>query len=65
MPIAAACGHNRKPFPSYNAYTLIETSKLNDAGPPAWPTDKRDHIAEHKVKRIDELLPWRLAEPSA
>jgi transposase len=63
--IAAACGHNRKSFPSDNAYTLIETSKLNDADPQAWLTDVRDRIAEYKINRIDDLVPWRYAEPSA
>jgi transposase len=46
------------------AYTLIETAKLNGVDPQAWLTDVLDRIAEHKVNRIDELLPWRYAEPS-
>jgi transposase len=40
------------------AYTLIETAKLNNIDPQAWLTDVLSRIAEHKINRIDELLPW-------
>jgi transposase len=40
------------------AYTLIETAKLNKIDPQAWLTDVLGRIAEHKINRIDELLPW-------
>jgi hypothetical protein len=40
------------------AYTLIETAKLNGVDPQAWLTDVLGRIAEHKINRIDELLPW-------
>ena len=43
------------------AYTLIETAKLNDVDPQAWLTDTLSRIADHKINRIDELLPWRHA----
>jgi len=46
------------------AYTLIETVKLNGLDPQAWLTDVLGRIAEHKINRIDELLPWRYAETS-
>jgi hypothetical protein len=39
------------------AYTLIETAKLNDVDPQAWLTDVLSRIADHKINRIDELLP--------
>jgi transposase len=39
-------------------YTLIETAKLNSFDPQAWLTDTLSHIADHKINRIDELLPW-------
>ena len=39
------------------AYTLIETEKLNKIDPQAWLTDALSRIAEHKINRIDELLP--------
>ncbi len=44
------------------AYTLIETAKLNGVDPQAWLTDVLGRIADHKITRIDELLPWRYAE---
>lgn len=40
------------------AYTLIETAKLNGVDAQAWLTDVLARIADHKIKRIDELLPW-------
>ena len=47
------------------AYTLIETAKLNGVDPQAWLTDTFARIAEHKVTKLDELLPWRYAKTSA
>jgi transposase len=43
-------------------YTLIETAKLNGVDPQAWLTDTLARIADHKINRIDELLPWRYAQ---
>lgn len=39
-------------------YTLIETAKLNNVDPQAWVTGTFDRISDHKINRIDELLPW-------
>ncbi len=39
-------------------YNLIETAKLNGVDPQAWLTDTPSRIADHKINRIDELLPW-------
>ncbi len=47
------------------AYTLIETAKLNGVDPQAWLTDVLGRIAEHKITKLDELMPWRYAETSA
>lgn len=47
------------------AYTLVETAKLNNVDPQAWLTDVLCRIAEHKITRIDELLPWRYAAKAA
>jgi hypothetical protein len=47
------------------AYTLIETAKLNGVEPQAWLTDTLARIADHKITRIDELLPWRYAASAA
>jgi len=44
------------------AYTLIETEKLNGVDPQAWLTDVLGRIADHKITRIDELLPWHRAQ---
>jgi transposase len=35
---------------------------LGDGGDPqAWLTDTLGRIADHKINRIEELLPWRYA----
>ncbi|MDA0340513.1 MAG: IS66 family transposase [Proteobacteria bacterium] len=47
------------------AYTLIETAKLNSVDPQAWLNDTLARIADHKINRIDELLPWRFAPDQA
>ncbi len=44
------------------AFTLIETAKLNGVDPQAWLTDVLSRIADHKINRIDELLPWNYLE---
>jgi transposase len=40
------------------AYTLIETAKLNGVDPHAWLAEVLARIAEHKITRINELMPW-------
>ena len=47
------------------AYTLIERAKLNRVHPQAWLTWVLDRIADHKITRLDELLPWRYAAQAA
>jgi hypothetical protein len=47
------------------AYTLIESAKLNGINPQAWLTDVLGRIADHKITRIHELLPWRYAAATA
>jgi hypothetical protein len=44
------------------AYTLIETAKLNGIDPQAWLTDTLGRISDHKITRLDELMPWRYAQ---
>lgn len=41
------------------AYTLIETAKLNKVDPQAWLTWVLERIADHKLNRLDELMPWK------
>ena len=47
------------------AFTLIETAKLNKVDPQAWLTWVLAQIADHKITRLDELLPWRYAAQAA
>jgi hypothetical protein len=47
------------------AYTLIETAKFNAINPQAWLTDVLGRIADHKITRLDELMPWRYAAAAA
>jgi transposase len=47
------------------AYTLIETAKLNGIDPQAWLTDILGRIADHKINKIDEFLPWQWAASQA
>jgi transposase len=39
-------------------YSLIVTAKMNDVDPQAWLADVLARIAEHRVQKPDELLPW-------
>jgi hypothetical protein len=47
------------------AYTLIETAKLNSVDPQAWLTNVLGRIADHKITRLNELMPWRYAAAAA
>jgi transposase len=40
------------------AMTIIETAKMNGIDPQAYLADVLDRIHDHKINRIDELLPW-------
>jgi transposase len=46
-------------------YSLIVTAKMNDVDPRAWLADVLARIADHPVKRLDELLPWNWRESRA
>ena len=43
------------------AMTLIESAKMNGLDPQAYLADVLDRIHDHKINRLDELLPWNWA----
>jgi transposase len=43
-------------------YTLIGTAKLNGIEPQAYLRHVLERIADHPINRIDDLLPWAVAE---
>jgi transposase len=43
---------------TYGICWMIETAKLNDVNTQAWLTWVLERIADHKINRIDDLLPW-------
>jgi predicted nucleic acid-binding Zn finger protein len=40
------------------AYTLIETARMNDIDPEAWLGWVLARVADHKINRLDDLMPW-------
>jgi transposase len=45
-------------------YSLIVTAKLNDVDAQVWLADVLARIADHPIRRLDELLPWHWREPT-
>lgn len=43
------------------AMTMIETAKMNALDPQAYLADILARIHDHKINRLDELLPWSWA----
>nr|WP_276321881.1 transposase domain-containing protein [Burkholderia stabilis] len=43
-------------------YGLIGTCKLNEINPRDYLEYVLTHIADHKIPRIDELLPWNVSD---
>ena len=64
-PWAATTGPSRArtaaPSEAAAIYTLTESAKLNGIDPQAWLGDVLARIADHRAKRIHDLLPWNWA----
>ena len=41
-------------------YSLLGTAKLNGVNPEKYLTHVLSVIADHKVNKVDELLPWNV-----
>jgi len=44
-------------------FTLIEMAKLSGVNPQVWLTDTPARIADHKITKLDQRMPWRYAQP--
>lgn len=40
------------------AYTLVETCRMNKVDPEAWLRWVLARVADHKMNRLDDLMPW-------
>ncbi len=56
------CGSNSGGERAAAIYSLVGTAKLNGLDPEAYLRQVLIRIAEHPINRIDELLPWNLAD---
>ncbi len=56
------CGSDAGGERAAGIYSLIGTAKLNGIDPEAYLRHVIEHIAEHPINRVAELLPWAVAE---
>ena len=53
------CGSDAGGLRAAGFYTIIETCRMNDINPQAYLSDVIGRIADHPIRQIDALLPWR------
>ena len=56
------CGSDAGGERAAGIYSLIGTAKLNGLDPEADLRYLLERIAEHPINRIEELLPWAIAD---
>jgi transposase len=56
-----SCGLDRGGEGAAAVYTRIGTAKLNEVDPYAQLADSLERVAQHPVRRLHELRPWRWA----
>ncbi len=44
---------------------VVAWEKLNGVDPQAWLTDVLARVADHKITRLEELMPWNWAAEQA
>ena len=56
------CGSDAGGERAAAVYSLVGTAKLNGIDPEAYLRYVLQRIADHPINRVEELLPWAVAE---